>query len=182
MKLENPPGMRACSIDGVAVVCPNASHLGYDKGNKARVGDTLTLRNDSGAYGSGIARVLGRVAYAAPFQSRDDSGNPVTVPAVRGHILGLCLSTCGSHAYIRWIDPEDVLQVRDAPSAMAAFFFAPSLPHSPDMILRLAKHGTLSDQFVSEHVARVAMFRERDATARTVAHATTPECGKDCAH
>jgi hypothetical protein len=62
----------------------------------------------------------------------------------------MVLGQSATSAYIRWISPVDITQVVDPASKLTAFFFAPELPFSPDMILKLAAYGTLSECFIDK--------------------------------
>lgn len=143
--------MRDATIDGRAVPCPNASLLGYGMG-KAKVGHFL-LYDSTGTAGSGFARMIGRVAYASPTKD---------TPAIKNWILALVMSSTGCSAYVRWIDPTTVQYVSDSPSRFAEFFFQKTLPFGRDMLVRLAEHGTLSEQYVEHAAERVDMFAQRE--------------------
>src|SRR5665213_1853684 len=80
-------------------------------------------------------------------------------------ILVMQISADMSHLCERWIEPSDVLQIREVPMNLAAFFFAAELPHDSAMMRRLMDHGTTSESYVSEHENRVRMFRARDRFA-----------------
>jgi hypothetical protein len=91
-----------------------------------------------------VARSLGRIAWC------DRDGENCV-----GFVLAMELSQDATFAYERWINPDDITAIFDAPTAMAAFFFAAELPYSPDMIRRLLDYGTVSDRYVNNAAARV---------------------------
>lgn len=141
-----------CKIDNRAIPCPNASLLGYAYG-RAKAGHCVTYREGDKVR---LARVLGRVT--APALPGDAS-------PVKGWALVMALSEDGTHAYERWINPANITRVFDAPTNLAAFFFAPTLPYGVATMRRLMEHGTICDSYVAEAPDRVAMFAERDANA-----------------
>ena len=126
-----------CKISRKSVRCPNASLLGHAK-PVAKVGDLVVYKEPytDGSYSSRAARMIGTVDYAPPI------GND-TKP-VKGYLLVLALSNDCTFCYERWINPKDVIEVRDNPSAFAAWFFADKLPDA-DTARRLAEYGGLND-------------------------------------
>lgn len=134
-------------IDGRQVICPNASMIGYSS-VKLRVGMVFTYQDE---HGNHTGRMIGRVAYA-PALAGDAA-------PVRNHILALVLADDCTFCYERWIDPKDVTRTAPVPSAMAAFFFSPTLPYDVHMLRRLNEYGTLSDQFVGNAAHHVAAWQ-----------------------
>lgn len=130
------------TIDNKAIPCPNATFFAGGRG-KAKAGDMITC-NHSGA--TRMARILGRVS--APALSGDDG------PTV-GWALVMMLSNDGSFAYERWINPADITRVYDAPTNMAAFFFAPTLPYDAHTMRRLMEHGTTMERYITSADERV---------------------------
>src|SRR5882724_8682360 len=94
-----------CTIDGRAIPCPNAMFMGSNRGS-AKPGDCILYkeyRGTDGAYGTRLARVLGRVS--APELS--------FAKPVKGYALAMALSDDATDGYERWIDPADIVQVFD---------------------------------------------------------------------
>ena len=137
--------MRKFELDNKVVIAPNASLLGYGR-RKVKRGDVFTYDNGDGQ--THVARSLGRI-------SKIDDG----MEDARGWIVALVLGAAADHAFVRWIDPRWVREVRDAPAKFAAFFFSAELPHSPDMLLKLAEYGTLSEQFIDKADHHVEAWR-----------------------
>lgn len=113
------------------VRCPNANRLGFGK-VEATHGDVLTWIYSNGVTGSG--RMLARVS--APAEGPD-------VPDIKGWIAVLELRGTFDHAYVRWIDPVLVTEIRSAPKTFPAWFFG-DLP-SLDKILAADEYGSLDE-------------------------------------
>ena len=118
------------------VYCPNASTFGYSK-RKACPGDVLTWKYKADDVYSG--RMLARVNAHADGPD---------VPAVRGFIAVLELTATFDHAFVRWIDPKDVTEVRRAPVAFPAWFFGELPPI--DKILAAEAYGSLDEHYVEQ--------------------------------
>ena len=116
------------------VRCPNASRLGYGKW-EASPGDIVTYTYANSASFSG--RVLGCVSAPA------DGPN---VPAVKGWLVVLELRATFDHAFVRWIDPELVTEVRSAPKAFPAWFFGELPPI--DKVLAADSYGSLDEHYI----------------------------------
>ena len=147
------------TIDGRAIVCANSSTLGYSRVT-ARVGCCFVYReyHDEARthYQLRLARMLGRVKYAPALTG--DTG-----PA-KNLILALALSDDGRFGYERWVRPEDVSEIYDTPpTAFAAFFFAPKIPHDVHMMRRLMEYGTMSDSYIANHEETAVRLRKDDA-------------------
>lgn len=143
-----------CTIDGRAVLCPNASLIGYGKA-RAQVGDFVVYGSD---YDNErlLARMLGRVTYLENVNGRVVENRA---------ILGMVLSDTGAYAFERWIDPAHVRRVTAAHpgnAAFAAVFFAEKLPYDVRTMRRLIEHGTMSDRYVGNMLARVAEWKARE--------------------
>jgi hypothetical protein len=72
---------------------------------------------------------------------------------VKGFALVAALSDDCTHAYERWIDPADILEVREVPSAFAAFFFGATLPKAQEM-RRAMEYGSICERFISDYLTR----------------------------
>ena len=131
-----------CKISRKSVVCPNASLLGHAKGT-AKVGDLVVYKEAymDDSHSLRAARMIGTIDYAPPI---GDDTKPV-----KGYLLVLALSNDCTHCYERWINPKDVIEVRDNPSAFAAWFFQDRLPDA-DTARRLAEYGGLNDRSLRE--------------------------------
>lgn len=140
-----------CTIDGRAVVCPNASLIGYGA-RTARVGSFLTYAAPSDTNPQ-YARMLGRIAFAPALASN--------TACVKNWILAAVLSRYGSSIHERWINPMWVNTVEPVPTATAAFFFAPKLQYDCATYRHLVEHGTLQEPYVSRHAERVAEWKAR---------------------
>lgn len=129
-----------CTIDNRAVYCPNASKLGFGK-YKAKRGDCVMYKQEykDGSFSMVLARVLGRVTAPKLGES----------PEVNGWLLVMRLSDDGSHAYENWVDPADVLSVRDVPTAMLTFFARPTLP-PVDLLRSKIESGYVSDHYLDK--------------------------------
>lgn len=113
--------MRAdAQIDRKQVLCPNVSHLGYDK-YKAQFGDiVLFIQNDRAQVG----RVIGRVHYAPALEGD-------TRP-IRDYLVVAALSDDLTHVGERWVSPDEVTRIYDPTEPdrkileMITFFFGAS--------------------------------------------------------
>jgi hypothetical protein len=149
--------MRDATIDHRQVRLPNASHLGYDKW-KAQRGDVIVYREGEGTR---TGRVLGRVAYAPPEGE---------IGAITDHLYVLALSDDLSHAYIRWVDPADVVQCTPCTpdrAAWLALFFAADLPRDLPDLCAYGIHADLSDDHRWPCTASVER-RRRERTERGI--------------
>jgi hypothetical protein len=81
-----------------------------------------------------LGRVLGRIE--APAEDR-------------GALLVLQLGSTADFAYLRRVDPADVLECRPNPRRFARWFFQTRLL-APDVVAQLAARGTLSERFIAE--------------------------------
>lgn len=131
--------VRAHQLDDRAVSCPNARD--YDRqspyGVKAKTGMWITFKEGDDRIRSG--RVLGRVT-AEPIAPD---------PPMECYVSVLCLSDHMTHAYIRWVDPADVLEVSaQAPAKLLAWISGP-MP-TADLVHKLSAYGTLSESYVDK--------------------------------
>jgi len=125
-------------IDRKQVICSNATTIGYGKW-RAQTGDLLLYRESENSLR--LARVIGRVKYAPALDG--DKG-----PACN-RIMVLALGNIPSHAFERWIDPKDVLEVislatehGDRIRQLLQWFLSPELTkYSPEELSDWAKSG-----------------------------------------
>jgi len=117
-------------IDSRAIKCPNTSHIGFDL-PVANVGNLIVYRES--ATSTRVARVLGRVSTLDK--------------TVRGFALVMALSDDCSHAYERWIDPKDIIQIRNVPTDVLAFFGMQTLPDVKTVRQQL-DNGTISENYL----------------------------------
>jgi hypothetical protein len=140
--------IRRHELSGRKVRCANTPNYGSD----VRPGAWITYREEytDGSFSRCVGRVLGRIEWAEPVSgdTRD----------VTGHLSVLAFADDFSHAYIRWIDPADVLTSREAPPAAMLAFAAGPLP-TPDMVHRLSAYGTLSENYVANAAHHIEAFR-----------------------
>jgi len=66
-----------------------------------------------------------------------------------------------SHAHAVWVDPTLVLEVGDPPRNLMRWALQPRLP-SPDVVLRLASYGTLSEHFIADPKCGPEDLRSKD--------------------
>jgi hypothetical protein len=143
-----------CKIDGRAIKCPNANLSGFGLG-VAKPGHLIVYKEHyaDGTYRTRAARVLGRVS--APTLGPAGSSAPdADTGAVRGFALVAALSDDMTHAYERWINPADIIEVRENPTAFAAFFFGAELPDAGEM-RRAMRDGSICDRYISEYQKRL---------------------------
>lgn len=142
--------MRTIKTDNKRVIAKNATLLGFATREVKR--GSFFIYNDAGQFR--MARSLGRIAEC------DSDGEDCT-----GHVLAMIWGMSG-YCYERWVNPTEIVEcLEKPPTQMAAFFFAEELPYDAHTMRRLMAHGTLSEQFVENHAARVAMFEARLAAA-----------------
>lgn len=142
--------MRKHTLDNRKVVAPNASLLA-GRGKIVKRGDCFVYGEAGGS--ARLARSLGRIASCEWVGPGEDC---------TGYIFAMVLSEDATSGYVRWVNPTDVAEVFDAPSKMAAFFFAPELPYSSETLIRLMDYGTVCERFIGGAGERVeAWDRER---------------------
>jgi hypothetical protein len=91
-----------CKRDNVAVICPNATLLGFGT-RKCKSGAWLTYEIDNSHF---VGRAIGRVQCEG-----------------KTYIEIAQASECFSSVYIRWIDPSSVREIRkSAPRDVFTFF------------------------------------------------------------
>lgn len=133
-------GMRRGDYTNRKVRClgAGATRLGYGKWEASR-GDVIVWRVEAvdGSMIEFSGRMLGRVDAAAEGPE---------VPAVKGWIAVLELNATFHHAFVRWVDPAWVTEIRDVPKVFPAWFFG-ELP-STEKILAANAYGSLSDHYV----------------------------------
>lgn len=140
-----------CALDGRQVLCRNASTIGYSS-VFLRVGMPFTFRDGEETR---TARMLARVKYAPQLAHNEKP--------IKNWILAMVLSPMGTHCYERWVNPDDVTQTHpEAPTKLAAFFFAPKLPYDVHTMRRLMAHGTIADSYIDNAPERVADWQARE--------------------
>jgi hypothetical protein len=133
------------TIDRKQVICRNSSHLGYSKVT-ARTGD-IVVYSEGKEWGTHVARVIGRVAYAPSLG---------TEPAIRNYLVVASMSNDLTFVGERWVNPEDVSQVfsvRPETARLLAFFLSPEFGHeSVDNLRRWTESGfaTVNDWLAYE--------------------------------
>lgn len=130
--------VRAHTLSDRQVKCLHTG-IGMSHGWIAKTGDWITYVEKHNGYRCG--RMLGRVT--AP----DASTQEFDIPAIDGHLSVLQLSDDCCHAYIRWINPEDVRGIRKSPPAAFLAFMTGALP-TADIVHKLSEYGTLSQSYV----------------------------------
>ena len=132
-----------------SVRCPNASIVAT-AGQVAKPGMMVryhyTLNDDSKSHAWG--RVISRVD--APFVKGSEPR--FDCPEVDGWLAVLELSWCGRVGFIRWIDPNDVDDVYEAPQRFPAWFFQAEMPSIPE-VLAMDRNGSLSESYVDKWIA-----------------------------
>lgn len=122
--------------------CPNASYYGGSK-HSVSVGDLISYREryEGGTEGRRLARVLGLVNEL-----------PDGKPAGKNLLLVLAASDMMNHAYERYVEIEDVLEVRSpSQSAFAQWFLAGPMPE-PEVALAAVKYGCVNDSYIDDHL------------------------------
>ena len=125
--------MRKHTLDNRKVLCRSAPYVSYYKACTLKRGDMFLYEQDNHRF---LARSLGRIA------SCDNDGLDCT-----GWIV--CLVTSEDHrsVYMRWVDPNSVRAIFDAPTKMMTLFFAPELPPLSD-IMEQYERGSLCETFL----------------------------------
>lgn len=141
------------TIDSRQVICRNASTIGYSS-VKLRVGMFFVYSEDGDGDRRRLGRMIGRVSAPAIGEGENYS------PRIEGYILALVLSDNGAHCYERWIDPNNVIETRDAEgmAEFAAFFFAERLPYDAATLRRLNEYGTLQASYIANAPKHVAAW------------------------
>lgn len=165
----NTQGTRRHELSEKQVRCPRAN-TAY--GCNVKPGYWITYREeyDGGTHGTRLGRVLGRIewAEAVSFSSVDFTG----------YLSVLACADDLHHAYIRWVNPADVLTAIEQPPIAMLAFIGGDLP-SPDMVHRLSEYGTLSENYVSNASHHIEAFKlgispsAYDHGVRSIC----PECG-----
>lgn len=144
----NGQHVRRHELSEKKVRCPNTPNYGCD----VRPGYWITYREEyeGGTHGTRVARVLGRIewAEAVTFSSIDFTG----------YLSVLACADDLHHAYIRWINPADVLTALERPPVAMLAFLGGDLPR-PDMVHRLSEYGTLSENYVSNAAHHIEAFK-----------------------
>jgi len=146
--------MRTIQIDNRKVIAPNATLLG--SATRTIKAGTFFIWNDAGQLRQ--CRSLGRIA------SCDSDGDDCA-----GYVLAMVLHASATLAFERWVNPAEIVEAyADSPAALAAFFFAPTLPYDAQTMRRLMEYGTTTNRYVSHAAATVEMFAKRGETGEIV--------------
>lgn len=122
--------------------CPNAAHYGHAK-YSVSVGDLVLYRerHEGGTEGTRLARVLGLVKEL-----------PDGKPAGKNLLLVLAASDMLNHAYERYVEIEDVLEVRaPSKSAFAQWFLSGPVP-DPEVAIAAVKYGCVNNNYIDDHL------------------------------
>lgn len=138
---------RTATYSDREVKCKNTSPLFHRYGAKPGMMAKYyyTMNDGSRCYEWG--RVLGRVD--APFVKSDN--DEYDCPEVKGWIAVLEIGWCGHIARVRWVNPDTVTELYDAPQSLPAWFFQEELP-SIEHILAADRHGSLHDAYIDRWV------------------------------
>lgn len=136
-----------CKIDNRTIVCNNAATLA-GRGYKLETGMCFTYEE---AGQTRLARSIGRVTAPAL----------AGCTAIDGYVLAMVLSFDANHTYERWVNPDDVIEIFNAPTKLAAFFFAPSLPCTGQTMRKLMEHGTISERYIDNLPQRLPEMMKR---------------------
>lgn len=129
--------MRKAKYDLRMVVCRKASCLGYSS-NVAKPGYWVSFVGDSGE--SCLGRVVGRIAKTDGLDCR-------------GYLAVMRLSMECTHAFVTWVNPDDVRHCyKKPPAALLNWITGAEWVKSAADVARLiamSRHGTTSDQFIA---------------------------------
>lgn len=139
--------MRRAEISGKQVRCPNVSVFAYSR-PKAQVGDWLVFKefygNGEDDYRLRVGRMFGRIESAEYVQGETRS--------VVGFIACLALSDDLGSAWVRWVDPKDVVESQPHAQGRQAFlnWFAGNWPqeYKPSILVQLQEYGTLGWNYI----------------------------------
>lgn len=135
----------------IEVKCKNTSlhskYVAYP-GMMVRFFDTLTDGSREYTWG----RVLGRVD--APFVK--GSKPEYDSPAIKGWIAVIEIKWCGHNGFIRWVNPDTVSEIYDAPLDFPSWFFQKELP-SIEHVLAADRNGSLCEPYIKRWTEERAM-------------------------
>jgi hypothetical protein len=134
--------MRKCELDNHGVFCPNASRLGFSK-TTAKRGD-LVVWKYPGEDRTFFGRSLGRI------KSCDNDGTDCT-----GHLVIFTPGSNLTFGMIRWVSPDDVVDVCAWPANFLAFLSGEMPVKDPIMVLRMVEYGACADHYVVDAVERI---------------------------
>ena len=143
------PGYRTDAIlSAKRVNCPRSDRLGFGKAF-AKPGDLIVYDEHytDGTHAHRTARVLATIDYAPALKHS---------PETKGWLLVLAISESLDHVYERWVDPQWVTRVIDCPRKLLSWFLQEQLPYPVDMMRRLDRHGSLTENYIHDvdNVAR----------------------------
>ena len=131
--------MRKAKYDLRKVICRKASCLGYSS-NVAKPGYWVSFVGGSGE--ACIGRVVGRIAES------DGSGTNC-----RGYLAVMRLSMECTHAYINWVNPDDVRHCYEKPPAALLEWIAGAdwVKSAADVarLIAMSQHSTTSENFIA---------------------------------
>lgn len=80
-------------------------YISYGRGEwKARYKD-FVVWNDQGTLR--LCRVVGRIVYAPELGSKEQG---TYSPAIRNHLMLVCLNPSHQSSFIRWVPPEEIVE------------------------------------------------------------------------
>ena len=137
---------RHAKYTATEVKCKNTSmhskYVAYP-GMMVKYFDTMSDGSREYAWG----RVLERVD--APFVK--GSKTEYDCPAIKGWLAVIELAWCGHNGFIRWVNPDTVSEVYDAPSDFPAWFFQKELP-SIEHVLAADRNGSLCEPYIKRWI------------------------------
>ena len=133
--------MRKARYDMRQVVCRNSSLIGYST-NIAKPGYWIASRSDVEGE-TRLGRVLGRIAETDRLGGTDCVGWLA--------VVGLGIEA--THAFVRWINPADVIACYEkSPAALLSWLTGDEWVRSKRDIARLvamSEYGTMSEKFIA---------------------------------
>lgn len=148
------------TIDKKQVRCPKASTIGHSK-RVARVGDFIVFNDAAQNQQKTLGRMIGRVSFA----------NMPGGAWIKNYLVVLKIDTSFYGVRERWVDPKDVLEVRDPKDmidryreVVTHFLSDDFCKHPVDTNRAFAESGfTTMEKFLSRHkYARTADYSKRD--------------------
>lgn len=122
--------------------CPNASSFGKHTASR---GDMVKYfyEMDDGSREYHWGRMMARVD--APALSKD-------ICEVTEHLCVLELAWGGHVGFVRWISRQNVVEVRELPRSLPAWFYQEELPEIAD-VLAADRHGSLAEPYIDRWTA-----------------------------
>lgn len=139
---------RRATYSSREVKCKNVSTLFHLYGAKPGMMVKYYHELNDGSREYQWGRVLGRVD--APFEK---GGSPeYDCPEIKGHIAVAEITWCGHLVVIRWIDPDRVTELYEAPKSLPAWFFQQELPPIEE-VLAADRDGSLCEPYIDRWVS-----------------------------